>query len=199
MNYIIRTTPTGKTVLINLIPKNGCTTLANMVAQIDNLQLPAHELAETSTYWHTHIDIHSQIAQPNEIDADIKIAIKRDPVQRFISFWKNRILHHNDFDFDHDSDIDDFIEHYHTDFHHLPTVQEHILPQTYYAGKLSNYTHIYTMKDFEKIASLLTDEFQKPIVNLHLQRSTNIDFELTRKQTKWVKNHFAEDYLNGWC
>jgi hypothetical protein len=198
--YILKDVPDGQKVMINLIPKNGCTTLANMVLQIDGINPPKKEQQPDTWYKFTHINVNSVADYTSgyyPIEADISIAVKRDPVKRFLSFYRNRILFHKDLS---DTPSIDTLQ---ANFDHYIAshvkIQEHGLSQTHYAGRLENYTHIYNMNEFDKIAAMLSSMFKKTIIANHLQQGgNNIDIELTKKQISWIHNYYQEDYQNGW-
>jgi len=186
--------------MINLIPKNGCTTLANMVLQIDGIDPPKKEQQPATWYKFTHTNVNSvndYTSGYRPIEADISIAVKRDPVKRFLSFYRNRILFHKDIP-DVPS-IDALQENYNDYIAEHITIKNHGLSQTHYAGRPENYTHVYNMNEFDKIAELLSGVFKRTITARHLQQGgNNIDIVLTKKQLNWIHDYYQEDYQNGW-
>ena len=197
--YTMRTSPNDQQLMINLIPKNGCTTLANMLLQLDDISPPPYELLDRSVYFYTHskIDVvHDYNVSWQPVKADITIAVKRDPVRRFLSFYRNRVLFHKELNNISINELQDNFHNYENEL----TVQEHALTQTHYGGEIKYYTHLYSMQEFDIIAELLSDTFNKKIVAPHLQQGGNeIDIELTSKQLDWIYEYYQEDYTNGWC
>lgn len=199
-SYYRNITPTDQTLIVSLIPKNGCTTLANMCIQIHDIIMPADELNQRSKYFLTHTNehiIYNSTQWYKEQNADIKIAVKRDPVKRFLSFYKNRILFHNDFG--KRISVDELQQNFSYYEQQLPFIR-HALTQTHYGGLPEYYTHIFSMGEFDVIAELLSDLFDKKIIARHLQQGGNdIDITLTPAQLNWIYDYYKIDYENGWC
>ena len=97
-----------------------------------------------------------------EVDADDKACILRDPIERFISCYKNRILFHKDENFFNHS-INQVLEKLENNFFE----NKHFLPQTYWLGKHLNYfTIIADIKKLQPFISGINSFFNKALINL---------------------------------
>ena len=96
--------------------------------------------------------------QPFEkINVDIKCCIVRDPIKRFISAYKNRILYHRDTQFK-DHSVDMIL----TKLENNNFENRHFLPQVYFLGEdLSYYTFWSTTEDLSFFAEQVNDFFQE--------------------------------------
>lgn len=167
-------TPDGQSLIINFIPKSGCTTLANICLQLEDQHVAPNELNERGKYLLTHTNKHITFNEQQcwKIEnADIKIAVKRDPVKRFLSFYRNRILFHNDLD--ELVSIDKLQQNFSQYIKHLK-IRQHALPQIYYGGDISYYTHLYSMQDFSIIAEMLSDIYNKQMLYTYNKAVTTL-------------------------
>ncbi len=207
----------NKTLVYHLCPKNACTTIAHMLIQADG----------NGYVNDTHKDyyiVHS-LSNPNNnyeywtnCDAEIKLAVKRDPVKRFVSAYKNRIVYHDDLSKDEyfdkalekdfkpwpiynrssDKTINEFIQNF-DKYWENPWVQGHFKSQTTFLGKQDYYTHIFDMSELDKVRDLIAEVSGKEIVLPCLQTGGNdISVDLSEDSIKWINDRYAEDYENGW-
>jgi len=126
-----------------------------------------------------------------EVDVDVKCCITRDPIKRFISAYKNRILYHKDEHFgDHSVDmIIDKLED--NEFEN-----KHFLPQTYFLGKDLNYYDFYAdISNIKLFEENVNNFFNKKVTFPKLQTGgKQFDLELTNSQTKKIKNIYINDF-----
>lgn len=208
-----------KTFVYYLCPKNGCTSIANMLIQADgNIKLLDEEADNENgkEFKSTH---HLADPSTNEdwapCEAKIKLAVKRDPVERFISGFKNRILYHKDLiktthwltgKFENLTShlpevpsMDTFIENFDT-YWLNPWVAEHFQTQTHYLNKPNDYTHIFDVSELDEVRKLLEELSGKTIVLPYLQAGGNNRYlRFNREKINWIKEKYAIDYKNGWC
>lgn len=129
-------------------------------------------------------------------DQKIRFCIIRDPVEKFVSAFTNRILFHRKPQVD--ITITDFIN----NFDNLlkqklyKDAEIHFTTQVHYIGKTPNiYTHIFDIKELDKLKTLLQNTTGTVLPDLHLQKSGNIEKpKLTEEQVQWVKNKYRIDY-----
>ena len=126
-----------------------------------------------------------------EIDIHYKACIVRDPLKRFISAFKNRILFHKDDDF-YNHSIDMIIEKLENGFFD----NKHFLPQNYFLGKNLNYFDIVgntsRIEDFEK---KINNFFGKNLTFPKIQTGGK-DFktEINDTQIAKIKKIYSDDY-----
>ena len=130
------------------------------------------------------------------IDADIRIALWRDPVEKFVSGFHHTMsnpANHNLWiktpgltNFLKDFDV----------YKENPNVADHCQTNTARLGKdKSIYTHIYNYKQVHKIAELLG----VPALDTHHRKDNTMRAGPTELQKLRIKQVMLEDYVNGWC
>jgi len=211
MTFLIREY-SGIKLVYHQIPKNGCTTVANMINQADGKKMPANELTATGrdtvkSYYHTHMmnNVRKWNRPYRHVDCDISIVIKRDPIARFISGYTNRIHFHNDLGRDLPGTpiitptITEFINHF-DEYMKETWIRQHFQSQSWFAGKTKYHTHVYDLSQIKEFAKLLSDLSKKKINLVRLQQGGNtIPVELTSSQINWIRKKYEEDYDNGFC
>ena len=117
----------------------------------------------------------------------IKIAVKRDPVERFISAlrWHN-----------HKHDLNLSVEDVLSD-NTVPEQSPHFIPQSYFYGNNpEKYDHIIYMHEVTNMILTLTG---KDVGTIHKGQQLAAAITITSQQQKLIKNHYAVDYENGYC
>lgn len=132
----------------------------------------------------------------------IKFCIVRDPVERFISAFTNRILFHQKPRIH--ITITDFIKNIDTllELTSFKDAKIHFTTQVQYIGSNpSVYTHIFDIKKLNEVKCLLENHTDISLPDLHLQKSGNIIRPtLTEEQKNVIKNRYKIDYeiYGGW-
>ena len=130
--------------------------------------------------------------QPFEkINVDIKCCIVRDPIKRFISAYKNRILYHRDIQFK-DHSIDMILEK--LEINNFEN--KHFLPQVYFLGEdLNYYTFWSTTEDLSFFVEQVNDFFSRKINFPKIQTGgSDIKIKLTNSQISKIKKIYAKDF-----
>ncbi|MBI04273.1 MAG: hypothetical protein CMI96_00470 [Pelagibacteraceae bacterium] len=126
-----------------------------------------------------------------KINADIKCCIIRDPVKRFLSAYKNRVLFHKDKEFNGNS-IDQILEKLENNLFE----NKHFLPQSFFLGNDINYYSFYT--DLNKIKIFqdkVNDFFGNKIVFPQIQTGGNkFEINLSNLQVNKIKEIYKKDY-----
>ena len=128
----------------------------------------------------------------NEVKADFKIAILRDPIKRFVSAYTNRVLYRKDTGF-YEHTVDMVIEKLEKNqFDNL-----HFLPQTYFLGKNLSYFNVIcctkTLYIFEKaVNSFFGREISFPRVKSF---SSNLTLNLSKIQIKKLNKIYENDNI----
>ena len=123
-----------------------------------------------------------------KVDADYKACILREPINRFISAYTNRVLYRKDSGFFEHS-VDMVID----KLKKGKFENKHFLPQTFFLGKDLNYFNIIccmnTLDIFEKkINAFFQNKIEFPWVET---QSSNYD--LTKKQLSELENIYIDD------
>ena len=127
----------------------------------------------------------------SKVIADYKCCIIRDPISRFVSCYKNRILYHKDLEF-RDHTIDMILDKLENNIYE----NQHFLPQNYFLGKNLNYYSFYeTTKNIKLFAEKINDFFGKKIDFPTLQTGgKNLNINLTQKQLKRLGKIYDDDF-----
>jgi len=130
----------------------------------------------------------------------IRLAVKRDPVARFVSGFNNRVLHHKKIKKDC-TDIHEFIEKFDDYWKAEADVKEHFRPQTDFLGTSQNpYTHVFDVTEMNKVKLLFEETYNRIFPDLRLQQGGNNNkTSLTEIEIMWIKDRYKVDYDNGWC
>jgi len=126
-----------------------------------------------------------------KIETGLKCCITRNPIKRFISAYKNRILFHKDEKFNNLS-VDEVIEKLECGlFENI-----HFLTQSFFLGNNLDYFHI--VADVENInifETKINDFFGKKIKFPQIQKGgSEISLKLNITQIKKVKKIYEEDF-----
>ena len=126
-----------------------------------------------------------------KIDVDEKCCIVRDPINRFISAYKNRILFHKDFGFQNLS-IDEIIE----KMENKSFDNKHFLPQSYWLGSdLKYFTIVANISNMETFINGVNDFFQNSVEFPRIQTGGNDkNISLTDGQKNKLKKIYSSDY-----
>ncbi len=126
-----------------------------------------------------------------KIDVDEKCCIVRNPLKRFISAYKNRILYHKDVGFK-DLDLNEIIE----KLENNEFENKHFLPQSYWLGdNLEYFTIISNISNMKIFIDGVNNFFQKKIEFPKIQTGgTNKEITLTNSQISKLKKIYALDY-----
>ena len=126
-----------------------------------------------------------------KIDVDEKCCIIRDPINRFVSAYKNRILYHKDVAFQN-LDIDEIIEKLENNLFD----NRHFLPQSYWLGDdLKYFTIVSNISNMEAFINGVNNFFQNKIEFPRIQTggaAANID--LNNSQITKLKKIYSLDY-----
>tara|TARA_B100000676_G_C17724497_1_gene653080 strand:+ start:88 stop:744 length:657 start_codon:yes stop_codon:yes gene_type:complete len=127
-----------------------------------------------------------------KVEADFKCCIVRDPIKRFISAFKNRVLYHKDKDF-YNHSLDQIIEKLENNLFE----NKHFLPQSFNLGlDLSYYTHIGKTNNMIDFIDGINNFFQQ-VKEFPMLQTGGKEFKitLTNNQIKKIKKIYDNDYF----
>jgi hypothetical protein len=182
------------------VPKCGSRTIIGWGAILRNptLYLENPELFESDRK-DCYQTLRSKITpMPIEkiLTAPVFFAVVRDPVERFISAYTNRIVNLNTvgeiFPISYLIDNFDNIindKKYNDIVHHLK-------PLSFFCGKDPTiFTHIFNIRQFGEIKKLLETTYGVSLPDIHLHKNNPSDKPvLTLKQIHWIQRRYSEDY-----
>lgn len=119
------------------------------------------------------------------------ICIIRDPLERFLSAYKNRILWHKDKNFGNMS-IDEVI----SNLEIGNFANKHFLPQVYFLGKNKNYyDFICEIKEIKSFENYVNNFFGKKLKIPHIQKGGTRDLvKIKSTEIDRVKEVYRDDY-----
>ena len=126
-----------------------------------------------------------------KMEVDYKCCLVRDPLERFISAFRNRILFHKDIAF-MDHSIDKILEKLENNLFE----NKHFLPQNYFLGNSLNYFSFYSDVENNKIfVEKVNDFFEKKIKFPRLQvGGSKNNIELKKYQINRLKKIYENHY-----
>ena len=136
------------------------------------------------------------------------ICIKRDPIERFASCYKDKILKEGRCE---GICINELLDNFqytmnkYKDLHphgkKVRYVWYHFAPQFKQFGKdLSYYDQVFDISEMNtSVKEYLEDKWKINLPQLHTRKGNSASIKLTEYQIKRIKNIYKEDYRIGWC
>lgn len=194
------------------VPKGGGTTIRSWIhyKYKGNLGIEkinkGYSSQSDDSYKHLH-ELGFRVEWFNPVPGE-KICIKRDPIQRFVSCYKDKIKregHCKNVSFSRFiSKTDEIIQRH--DFNHTPKVRflkYHFAPQHKILGTdKSIYTHVFDISEMDtRVKEYLEDMWKIKLPKLHCrnQSKSRYGLILTKSQRKILEKRYEKDYQIGWC
>jgi len=124
----------------------------------------------------------------SHVDADVKACILREPIDRFISAYTNRVLFRKDPGF-YEHSIDMVIEKLLVG----KFENKHFLPQVYFLGKDLNYFNLICCMDTLHIFEKGINSFFKNDIPFPWIQTKSSKLNLSKKQIYYLKDIYKED------
>jgi hypothetical protein len=129
-----------------------------------------------------------------EVEADIKFCIVRDPVDRFLSAYLNRIVHHGEMPF---VEFDDFVDNFYEKYYRFDkNIHHHFRPQVDFIGHSpSYYNRIFLFNEIPSVCEFLSEIMGKQIKLEHKQVTKGGEKPIpTESQIDSIKSFYEDDY-----
>jgi hypothetical protein len=147
-----------------------------------------------------------------------KICIKRDPVERFISCYTDKIIREKNItEALNGSEVNyEYIDHFLDNFYGILETHEkihysqrdsgvkylwyHFIPQTFHYGNdISYYDYVFDVSEINtSLKTYLESKWKIELPLIHCRNQKDSKITLTEEQKEKVKNIYKEDYENGW-
>ena len=159
-------------------------------------KLPEYKINEDSKYKNLDkkynlVNFLPSYTPFEKIDVDEKCCITRNPIKRFMSAYKNRILFHKDFGFQN-LNIDEIIEKLENNLFE----NRHFLPQSYWLGSdLRYFTIVSNISNMETFINGVNNFFQNKVKFPRIQTGgADENITLTDSQIVKLKKIYSSDY-----
>ena len=174
----------NKTIQYCPTPKCGCTSIKVMIRKgvegVIDYEYKVHDKFPTKPFV--------------EVEADIKFCIVRDPVDRFLSAYLNRIVHYGDMPL---VDLDEFINNFYEKYYRFDNnIHHHFRPQVDFIGHSpSYYSRIFFFNEMPSVPEFLSEIIGKSIESEHKQRTKGGKKPIpTESQINSIKSFYEDDY-----
>lgn len=124
---------------------------------------------------------------------EFRLAILRDPVNRFVSGFMNRVVFHRKVPL---VSISEFIENFDQISSRSSDIRRHFKPQVYFYGSNPEaFTHLFPIREMENVRQFLSERLSVFLPSLHMQQSGGIAAPtLSAKEVEWIEKRFSIDY-----
>jgi hypothetical protein len=162
---------------------------------------------EVNTMDHAYTPIRRMQQECGEIRTSVSFVVSRDPVKRFVSAYKNRVVTHKELrgsklidPSKNYPEFDQFVDQFHQFRDESKSIEVHFKSLTfYYGGDKSLFTRIFRTENLSECRVFLQDHFSTELPDLRLQQNKpGIHIEPTHKQISFIQDLYKQDYLNGW-
>lgn len=156
------------------------------------------EMFLSNNYTYAKIRKESKKWMKNTDDYPIRFCVVRDPVDRFISAFSNRILFRRMIPSGMKINIHSFIETFdNPEYYEAYTdIKHHLLSQVYYLGNNPDfYTHIFNMSQINSLKSLIEENsgVRLPELTLNVSDKSSKPW-ISPSEIQWIKDKFKKDY-----
>ena len=164
------------------IPKVACTSIKEALFRLVMKEPFSQAVGGGAMHIHSYFDQREQ----DVTQADWRFLVIRDPIQRFLSGYSNRVLHHRELsrdyiarlasglglsmdDFPFDPSLDEFVENF--DFYcRVPTIRHHFQPISEFVAPLSAFNRVYAFEELSALAEDLSNRTRQDFSIPHSQR-----------------------------
>lgn len=167
-------------------PKCGCSTMKEVILRangIDGRWQPKQKFP------HRYLPC----VKFKKKQANVKMCIVRDPVERFVSGYSNRVLFHNDIE---PIEFDVFVSKFDKFYKTVPIIKHHFTPQAWFIGNEPEYyTKIFFVNEMRSAIDFVSNFFEtEPIYIRNQTGGNNLKPTPTEKQIEFIKKFYQDDY-----
>lgn len=177
------------------VPKNGCSTLKHLLYEVEVGTEFGDESPDRNIHnWRS--DYRTLLLDDADLGAPpgyAKIVVLREPVARFVSSFRNRVLYKSETDTSEVAgaglnprpDIDEFVAHL-AEYRRLsPSIRHHTDLQVEFVGSdLSRYDEIFDIAEMQRLELFLRSRLPSAPALKHLKKSgSTIELSMTSRST----------------
>lgn len=192
-------------------PKNGGTTLRLWIYYAGTGEIEKSSDTEyyagTSKTYHQLQEWGYTNGAFEPTDSSVKVCIKRNPFDRFVSCFADKVIKEGRLSITIDDFLDNFDEVLDSTTDTMNDgktnyMKFHFASQTYHFGSdKSYYDHVFDVKEVStKLKDFLSHKWCIEMPFFHARKSAKSDykFDLTTSQKKKLEQIYQEDFQNGW-
>ncbi len=191
------------------IPKNCGTSIRHLLYEIEHGEefRPFTRNGRTMELWMRYPALPIRDVALAELNGLGKIVVVRDPVERLISVYRNRVGHYREIeaaDFDalglpstlpRTPDFDTFCEHL-PQYRKLVSIHHHTQPQTLYIGDLQRFDRVFRFEELSELVSYLSDLNGAPVTlpRLRTEGASRAEISISRRSLDLIAGYYRSDY-----
>ncbi|MDK3016622.1 sulfotransferase family 2 domain-containing protein [Pseudodonghicola flavimaris] len=158
------------------------------------------------TAWHNNAMVHPQFFSPGE-EGNIRFCIKRDPIDRFISAYTDKVLHEKLAPWSIDTCLSMIesgeMEAIARSDDPYKLAASHFLDQcTWFGPQMDYFDHVFDIHRMDAVRAFCQDVvFKMPLPPFHARNAKHLKLskiELAPSQYRYAQSVFAPDYAAGW-
>lgn len=193
-------------------PKNGGTTLRLWLAY--RLTGRLYLSNPNATYYTGTAEMTAMLREAGyshagftPLESQQKICIKRDPVQRFLSCFQDKIIKEGGYNLTLGEFLDRFEDILAADskmmeIYGMGKLRFHFQPQVYHFGSdVGYYDHVFSVPEIStKLKDYLEDQWQVKLPELHARDAgiRSLDATLTERDRERICTIYQADFASGW-
>ncbi|WP_417586490.1 sulfotransferase family 2 domain-containing protein [Pararhodobacter oceanensis] len=193
------------------VPKTACTSIKTMFFEIEN-GFAFHDFRASGRYWWIHHFYKTLLfARQNHarIANHCRIAVVRDPIQRLLSCYSNRVLHHKELSqanaraqlrgtgLPFDPNLRDFVSNLRGYMAAVESINHHARPMVDYLGRDTGYfARLYRMSELDTFVADVSAATGTQVGLPRLQTGgPRIEVDtLSKEVVTMLREFYAEDY-----
>jgi len=195
------------------VPKVACTSIKHLFFFLEHGRNFENFIDSAGIKRHIHNSWHPTLSSSRDdwsCAANMhRIVIVRDPVDRFISAYRNRVLFHKELsettvDIEKsqilgvrpDPDLNEFIDSLELYRALSPVIRHHTHPQTCFIGHTMDYfSKVYRFEELDRLASDLCERTGLPVVLPHKQKGIGGELpSISSKRIEKILEFYSGDY-----
>ena len=186
-------------------PKNACTSFKHVMFSMEN-NFKFKEYTINGREFHIH-NFHKsyeskEFFENKEADLDFVFCIVRNPIDRIVSCYRNRVLRYGELSntvYEKKiNSINEFIENLSDLQNNIPSIKHHTSSHCFYLGKKTNvYSHIFNINQIDKAIDFLSKVSKKNLNLPHLQKGDNNHItkdDISKENLNFLEKEYEQDY-----
>lgn len=183
--------------------KSGISTVTNILGypvtgEIISKSRTRRILKKNNSLYHAGntLDIEMSFAKENNVNIDYLYAVTRDPLERFVSAYKDRILK-KDTDKFEDKSLDFVIKNLSKLISSETDFGNHARPQSHWLGDdIAVYDKVFNTKLLNESFKPLVEKIANVSIPMIRENVSNdqININLTNEQKQYLKSFYSSDY-----